>query len=73
MTCCSSAHASAQGTPSSSAELLTTHSVLPPNESTERTALVVLLTAPLMVLRVCGETMSRSAYSRSASDSSVGS
>ena len=70
--CCSSAKASAHGTPSNSALVLTTHSVLPLNKSPDLIQPVVVSTLLAMKDRVVGGIMSRRASSRSASVSSSG-
>lgn len=59
--------------PSSSAELLIIHNALPLNERTDPTALLVEETVLEMKPRVCGGIMSRKAYKRSPSVSSLGS
>lgn len=68
--CCSSAKANAHGTPSNSALVLTTHSVLPLNRRPDLIQLAVVSTLLEMKERVVGGTMSFKARRRSANDSS---
>ena len=70
--CCSSAKANAHGTPKSSALVLTTHSVLPPNKSPDLIQPAVVSTLLEIYDRVVGGIMSRSASIRSAIVSSSG-
>ena len=73
MTCCSSAQARAHGTPSTRAEVATTHNALPLKLKTDLTVSEVAVAALAKEARVWGGMMSRSAYRRSATDSPVGS
>jgi len=50
-----------------------THNVLPPKDRVDFTALVAVEKVLAIVPRVCGGTMSRKAYRRSTSVSSLGS
>jgi len=68
---CSSLYASAQGTPSSSALVLTTHSVLPPNNSPLFVQLVTVSYFETSERRVDAGMMSFSALMRSYSVSSA--
>jgi len=63
--CCSSANASAHGTPSNNAEVDTTHSVLPPNDRPVDAQLLVVSQADDSARRCFGGTMSFSATRRS--------
>jgi len=68
--CCSSENASAHGTPSSNALVLTTHSVCPPNLRPADTHDEAAPNVCERNLRCVGGTMSRRAARRSARDSS---
>lgn len=70
--CCSSAKASAHGTPNNSALVLTTQSVFPLNINPDLTQLVVASTLPAIYDRVVGGIISRRARSRSVRVSSSG-
>lgn len=72
ITCCSSAKASAHGTPNRSALVLTTQRVLPLNSSPDLIQPVVVSTLLEMYDRVVGGIMSRSASNRSVNVSSSG-
>jgi len=70
--CCSSEYASAHGTPSSSALVLTTHSALPPNARPLFSRADAEFSVETRKRRWLGGMMSCRAWMRSASDSSSG-
>lgn len=71
--CCSSTKERAKGTPKKRADVVMTQAPLPLKESTLQALLEMALTLLEIQPRVVGGTMSRSAYRRSASVSSLGS
>lgn len=73
VSCWSSANDRAKGTPKNSADVVMTQVALPLKEMADQAAPVTVLTLFEIQPRVVGGTMSRRAYSRSASVSSVGS
>ncbi len=67
--CASSAYASAHDMPTSITLVLTTHSVLPPSHRPARSQRCPAVSDPASAARCRGGTMSRSARTRSSSDS----